>query len=136
MKKLILLRGLPGSGKSTVAELLKDQIGDEKCITYAADEFFMDVNREYNFDRNKLGAAHMWCRTQVTERMLENFPIIIVHNTFTTNKEVNEYMDVAEKYSYDVICLIVENRHGSSNMHNVPEEVLGKMEERFNVKLI
>jgi hypothetical protein len=29
----------------------------------------------------------------------------------------------------------VENRHGGVNEHNVPEEVLTKMRERFEIKL-
>jgi hypothetical protein len=45
------------------------------------------------------------------------------------------YVDLAEKYGYRVFSVIVENRHGSSNVHGVPDEVIEKMKERFEIKL-
>lgn len=134
MKRLILLRGLPGSGKTTLAEFLKDTISG--CVSFAADDFFTDINGDYTFDKNKIGAAHMWCRMKVKESMASLIPTIIVHNTLTTSKELKEYTDIAEQYKYRVVSLIVENRHGFSNIHNVPEETLNKMKGRFDVKLI
>jgi hypothetical protein len=46
------------------------------------------------------------------------------------------YLDLAEKHGYKVYCLVVENRHGGVNEHNVPEETLEKMKNRFDLKLI
>jgi hypothetical protein len=45
------------------------------------------------------------------------------------------YFDLAEKYGYRVYSLICENRHGGVNEHNVPQEVLEKMKNRFEIKL-
>ena len=45
------------------------------------------------------------------------------------------YYELAEKYGYAVFSLIVENRHGGKNVHNVPEETLEKMRNRFEIKL-
>jgi hypothetical protein len=45
------------------------------------------------------------------------------------------YYKLAEKYGYIVFSIIVENRHGGINQHNVPEEVLTNMKNRFNIKL-
>jgi hypothetical protein len=42
---------------------------------------------------------------------------------------------MAELNEYRVFSIIVENRHGGVNEHNVPEEVLTKMRERFEIKL-
>jgi hypothetical protein len=44
-------------------------------------------------------------------------------------------MELAKKYGYTVFTIIVENRHGGTNQHKVPEEVLTKMRERFEIKL-
>jgi hypothetical protein len=59
----------------------------------------------------------------------------VVSNTLTTEKELKPYYELAEKYNYTVFSLIVENRHGGTNVHNVPEETLDKMEKRFSIKL-
>jgi hypothetical protein len=48
---------------------------------------------------------------------------------------MEEYYKLAERYGYRVHSLIVENRHGGINEHNVPEEKLEQMKTRFEVKL-
>ena len=46
------------------------------------------------------------------------------------------YFDLAEKHDYEVVSLIVENRHGNSNIHGVPEEKLKHMKNRYRRKQI
>jgi predicted kinase len=45
------------------------------------------------------------------------------------------YFDLAKNYGYKVFSIVVENRHGGTNQHEVPEEVLTKMRERFEITL-
>jgi hypothetical protein len=45
------------------------------------------------------------------------------------------YLKLAEKYDYKVVSLIVENRHGNKSVHNVPDETMEKMRNRFEIKL-
>lgn len=132
MKELFLLRGLPGAGKSTLAE----SIGG---MHMEADKYFMDEG-EYKFDAPKLKEAHAWCQTQVSNAMLLNYSAninerIVVSNTFTQEWEMQPYYDLAEKYGYRVYSLIVENRHDGKNQHGVPVEKLIEMKNRFQVKL-
>jgi hypothetical protein len=60
---------------------------------------------------------------------------IVVSNTFTQEWEMQSYFDMANEYGYKVFSIIVENRHGSQSVHNVPEETLIKMKNRFSIKL-
>lgn len=60
---------------------------------------------------------------------------IFVANTFTQEWEMEEYFKLAEQYGYQVVSLIVENRHGNKNIHSVPDETLFKMKERFQIQL-
>ena len=89
MKTLILLRGLPGAGKSTVAKLFGD------VSHYEADMYFM-VNGEYKFDVTKLKDAHAWCQDMVKMDMLKDVPTIVVSNTFTQEWEMEAYYKLAE----------------------------------------
>jgi predicted kinase len=137
MKTLTLLRGLPGSGKSTFAK----QIWNEYAIC-EADKYFVDKESgEYRFDASKLKEAHSWCKNEVEIRMLDNqinsqyYAEIVVSNTFTQEWEMEEYHKLAEKYGYMVFSIIVENRHGGINEHNVPEEKLEQMKHRFQISL-
>ena len=134
---LFLVRGIPGSGKSTFAK----HIWNEYAIC-EADKFFHNKETgEYNFDPSRLKEAHEWCRNEVETRMKDHqvnpqyYPEIVVSNTFTQEWEMQAYIDLAKKYGYQVTTLIVENRHGNRNVHNVPDETLDRMRQRFEVKL-
>lgn len=136
MKKLYIVRGLPGSGKSTFAEAL---VGADFLVC-EADKYFM-VDGEYKFDATKLKQAHEWCRNRVEIMMGDSlindqfYREIAVSNTFTQEWEMQPYLDLAKEYGYMVFTVIVENRHGGVNQHGVPDEVLTKMRDRFEIKL-
>jgi len=135
MKHLIILRGVPGCGKSTVAEILSDMGMDvEKAPVCTADDFFMK-DGEYKFNPKALGIAHKVCQDKCEKAMADGVKRVIVANTSTTEKEIKPYMNMAKKYGYMTFSLIVENRHGGKNEHGVPVEALKKMEERFSFKL-
>jgi predicted kinase len=133
MKILYLLRGLPGSSKSTLAK----QLGGTHFET---DNYFLDDNKNYKFDGSKLREAHQWCQDLVSDAMLLNHTTghnetIVVSNTFTKEWEMKPYMDMAKDWEYMVFSVIVENRHGGVNQHGVPDEKLQKMKDRFEVSL-
>ena len=131
-KILYIVRGIPGSGKSTFAKTLGG-------THFETDNFFM-VDGEYKFDVTKLKAAHEWCQNSVNTAMILNITTdlnntIVVSNTFTQEWEIKPYFDMAETYGYRVFSLIVENRHGGVNQHGVPEDKLEIMKNRFETKL-
>lgn len=132
MKNLIILRGLPGSGKSTLAQKFKD-LGYKHL---EADSYFVDKEGNYKFDRDKLGDAHKWCQDNA-DFVMDYGKSLVVSNTFTTEKELQPYLDLAYKYDYLVTSLIVEGRHNGINLHGVPQETLDKMGQRLkqNIKL-
>lgn len=136
MKILYLIRGLPGSGKTTFAKSIW-----ASGIIFETDQYFIDRDGNYNFNPNKLEEAHKWCNTQVKNAMDLNkiknqyYPEIIVSNTFTTEKEMKPYFDLASEYGYKVVSLIIENRHNNKSIHNVPAKTMEKMQKRFEIKL-
>ena len=60
---------------------------------------------------------------------------IIVSNTSTTQKELAPYQDLAEEYEYQVVSLVVENRHGNNSIHNVPQNIRDAQEKRLRDSL-
>ena len=136
-KELILVRGLPGSGKSTTAKLLG--AGGSGYAHFEADMYFME-DGVYKFDPAKIKDAHNWCQNSVAQAMLINYTsghnsTIIVSNTFTQDWEMKPYYEMAKQWDYKVFSIIVENRHGGENVHGVPEDKLEIMKNRFEVKL-
>lgn len=129
MKNLYIVRGLPGSGKTT----LGNAIACAYC--FSADDFFYDEDNSYNFNAGLLKQAHESCKKNVELAMQYKAEDIAVANTFTRESEMADYMALAEKYGYTVHSIIVENRHGNTSVHNVPEGTIQKMKNRFEVKL-
>lgn len=132
MKKLYIVRGLPGSGKSTFAKSLGG-------THFETDSYFM-VDGEYKFDFTKLKEAHKWCQDSVNTAMILNNTtgineVIVVSNTFTQEWEMQPYFEMAESWGYQVFSLIIENRHGGVNEHGVPEDKIEVMKNRFEIKL-
>ena len=129
MKTLYIVRGIPGSGKSTFAQSLD-------CPVFEADQYFIDSETgEYKFDGSKIKLAHNWCKLRVEQSMEDESQKIAVSNTFTQEWEMDAYYELAKQYGYRVFSLIVENRHGGVNEHGVPEDKLEIMKNRFEVKL-
>jgi|TARA_Y100000310_G_scaffold240081_1_gene243872 uridine kinase len=141
--KLVLVRGLPGSGKTTLAEILNF---NEDAIMFSTDDLFM-VDGEYKFDASKLSEYHKTNIDNVRQEMqkvkdghLYSIPcfscnVIIVHNTFTQEWEMEPYYELAKKYGWAVISLIVENRHEGKSIHGVPDNAIEHMRNRFEIKL-
>ena len=128
-KLLYICRGISGSGKSTFAKTLG-------CPVYEADQYFVDSEtNEYKFDPTKLKLAHKWCQLRVEHNMEDGVEKIAVANTFTQEWEMESYFELAKKYNYTVFTIIIENRHNGKNVHNVPEDKIQQMKNRFNIKL-
>jgi len=133
---LFLVRGLPGSGKSTFAT----HIWNEYSVC-EADKFFYDKEGNYNFEPSKIKDAHAWCKNEVETRMKDHqlnpqyYPEIAVSNTFTQEWEMKDYYELAEKYGYKVVSLIIGNRHGGKNVHVVHDDKLEIIKNRFEIKL-
>jgi predicted kinase len=137
-KVLYIVRGIPGSGKSTFAKKL---VGEDFLVCESDKYFINQENGKYEFDISKIKDAHKWCQNIVENYMKDSmindqyYPEIAVSNTFTQEWEMRPYFELAKTYGYKVFSVIVENRHGGTNQHEVPEEVLTKMCERFEITL-
>lgn len=133
---LILLRGVPGSGKTTLGEVILYTPGSNNTNNVlSADDFFIDENGNYNFDSTKLKEAHNQCQLKCAERMKHQLSKIVVANTFTQEWEMKTYFEMAERYKYRVHTVIVENRHLNKNVHDVPDDKVQIMKDRFEINL-
>lgn len=129
---LYLIRGVPGSGKSTFANQLMYQRVVHQVLE--ADKYFIDGEGKYNFDPSKLREAHEWCQTRAKLYLLDGDSVAVA-NTSTTEKEVAVYQQIAELTGSNFVSIIIENRNNTENIHNVPAEKIQQMKNRFSVKL-
>lgn len=130
---IILLRGLPGAGKSTLAALL----ADNKWPIHAIDDFFTDpVTGVYKFQYEQNHLAYRKCEQDTDKEMAAGKEKVFVDNTFTMTWEMEPYFKLAKKYNYTIFVLTVENYHASANIHSIPEESLQKMADKYQVRLL
>lgn len=130
MSTLYIVRGLPGSGKSTYAKKLAQEIGTKH---YEGDQYFTDDQGNYDFDVRDLGLAHAWCR-EMTAAALQDGHDVCVSNTFTTEGEIERYLNLPIN-AYKIVIIEMTGNYGS--VHNVPFETLLKFQTRWvpNAKL-
>jgi predicted kinase len=126
-KTLYIIRGLPGTGKSTLAIRLASN------TIVAADDFMLNSKGEYEFDPAKLPEAHQQCQEKIDFFMRCGCIHIAVHNTFTTVQEMAPYVELCKKYNYVPHIVTTETNFGS--IHSVPETTIEKMRERFEPAL-
>lgn len=127
-KKLaIILRGLPGSGKSTFAREIADDRDD--CVVFNADSYHM-VDGEYRYSTEKAGWAHSQCLKAFTIQAIAGLGTLIVDNTNTSSLQMAPYVRVAEAFGYEIWILEMECSILDSirrNIHGVPEKTIRKM---------
>ena len=123
-RHLYLIRGLPGSGKTTLALLMRNRFGGE---VVEADHWFME-NGKYKFNPSALPKAHSMCKLR-TEHALRNGHNVFVANTFTTLSELAPYFELASELGIKAVVIETKGNYGS--VHNVPQETIEKMRLRW-----
>ena len=146
MKLLLLLRGAPGVGKTTIAQALQSSFSTaQRVVCFAADDYFYNRSGDYLFVPEKLPLAHEWCFKNTAEALdSKETEVVIVHNTFCKEKDMIEYYSLAKAYNALCASVIVEGRRYSDKVaddgefldrnecdikstHDVPEETMSRM---------
>lgn len=120
-KRVIILRGLPGSGKST---LQKRDYPD--AVVASADQFFL-VDGEYRFDPARIPEAHGACFRTVIGALQAGEPLVVVDNAAIRAVEIAPYVLLAQAYGYDaeIITLRCDPAVAAArNLHGVPVGVI------------
>ncbi len=118
MSEVIIIRGLPGSGKTTYA---KEKFPHHALIE--ADDYFC-VGGLYIFDFGRIKDAHSWCLWRA-QKAHEAGCDIVVANTFTRYWEMKEYLRLWPN------ARVIRMNYSFESAHGVPPEKIKQMAERF-----
>lgn len=139
MRKLIILSGLPGSGKTTIAKKMvsdHEARGERACIC-SADDYFIEDGK-YVFRAEELEAAHTACQMSAERAMANGYDLVVVDNTNTSDWERWPYVKLAEKYQYEVTVQIIGGSTSKDvetylarQVHGVPREKVEQMAARL-----
>jgi tRNA uridine 5-carbamoylmethylation protein Kti12 len=148
-----MMRGLPGSGKSTEAcqiAIREVASGARSVVICSTDNFHM-VDGEYRFNKDKLGEYHKRNQLLAYQYMLLETELVIIDNTNVRRRDMTPYRDEAEKLGYNILEVIVGKDElfpsledadpcrlanyidlcADRNTHGVPREAIEKMARRF-----
>lgn len=136
--KVIILRGISGSGKSMLCGRLKRDCGCD-VLSVSADDFWTRNGETYVFDVKKIGEAHAYCLHKFIKHLSEwstvkHDPLIIVDNTCTRAVEVAPYYALAEAYGATVriVTIVCDPQLAyDSNNHNTSAKILWGQHQRI-----
>lgn len=137
MIDLILIRGLPSSGKTTLVKLLG--VARYGLNHFETDQFFVKAG-EYQFDPARIGEAHQWCQDAVNRTIKSNHDskhaVIVVSNTFSQRWEMQPYIEVGYVQCKLTVIDLFDGGHSDEtlyarNRHGVPLEVIRTMRNRY-----
>jgi len=124
--RAIIMRGLPGSGKTTRAR----ELAGEKGVIHSTDDYFF-VGGIYVHDWTKLKEYHSSNLRAFKTSLAARISVVICDNTNVKHWEYEPYVRAAEQAGYEVEVitlphLSVEILHTRST-HNTPVETIQKM---------
>jgi len=143
---LFILRGLPGSGKSTYAKRLQNKyhlLGGFSSVICSTDFYFTRPDGIYDWNFKLLKEAHQWCFNQVVQAMSDNIDygdctLVILDNTNLAKWEFENYLQLAKENNYTVkIKTIGEftdeklEEYAKRNVHKVSLETIKKMRDKY-----
>lgn len=140
-KDVIVIRGLPGCGKSAFANAVGGPPGRPQfnglvdAVLVSEDDFFVLNGVLYEFvpERRYTAMGDMIDRAIVAMR--QGIPRVIVHTCALKIEELSGIYRAAEELGYKVYSLVLENRHGGKSVHNVKPEDYEWMRKHMEVRL-
>ena len=147
MKRLTIMRGLPGSGKSTHirenfpgATPFRMAPADWSPVVVSADHFFMNFfTGDYNFEASRQGEAHVQAQLSLIQALESGRSHVIVDNTHVQTWEWQVAAKLASLFGYTVEVIDVfdgglsDEALAARNTHKVPAEVIARMRQKWEL---
>lgn len=138
MRNAYIIRGLPGSGKTTLARKLAENM-------VSADDFMVDSKGNYHFAADKLPEVHRDCFETWQIWLRQGRPSVAVHNTFSCKWEFGRYIEAVKAsnrsnfgacpYIITIIDLFDNGMNDLElfyrNTHEVPLRTIQEMRARW-----
>lgn len=126
-KVLHIMRGISGSGKSTVARELAESNKDS--VILSTDRFFMDKGT-YKFDPSKIAEHHTQNIKDAHDHMENGTSNVIIDNTNLVHSHMTPYVAAAQMHGYTVrFHDIHENDPKNINVNQASERMTKRAQD-------
>jgi hypothetical protein len=143
---VILVRGIPGSGKTTLVDAIVNLFfddpehpsfwGSERIAHFSADCYMVKDDGTYAFDSKRLSECHRACFRNFGSSLFgalgdpgSMLDVVLVHNTFTQKREMDPYLSCCRGTGKHLIVVNCEG--GWNNVHGVPSDKVEAMRNRM-----
>uniref|UniRef100_A0A7M5UC46 Smr domain-containing protein n=1 Tax=Clytia hemisphaerica TaxID=252671 RepID=A0A7M5UC46_9CNID len=130
---LVLMRGLPGSGKSHRSR----EIAGGRGVVLSTDDYFMN-NGRYEFAGERLPEAHTWNRSRAQKSMQRRLSPVVIDNTNVEAWHMKPYVADAIKFGYEVDIHEMDtawcfncSELARKNKHNVNKQTIERLLEKY-----
>lgn len=137
---VIIMRGLPGSGKSYFVENLQKNSKDLNIGVCSADQYFQEKESGYIFNETEISSAHFACQDKFIDFVSKKCNVIIVDNTHLQKWEYQIYQRIALLYGYTshIVTISLGNEASHKKFHNrcahkIKPHVFRDMVEKFEI---
>ena len=102
--RMLLTRGLPGSGKSALATSVAKERGG---VVFSADDFFTAADGTHRIDLSKVPEAHKAAQYHARAAAAAGAELIIIDNTHTRQFEMLDYIRIAANHGATDIGFLI-----------------------------
>ncbi len=146
-KTVIINRAISGSGKTTMAESLKDtmEINGYSVSIHSTDNYFINEEKKYVFDITKLQEFHEKNQNAFIQDLIDEVDVVVCDNTNIIPWQTALYTEAARKFGYTIIFISFEPRKLESHVavqeiteerpsaHGISEEIIGRMMKEYYI---
>jgi len=141
MSKAIIMVGIQGSGKSTVAKQRMSAVilEDGRVVYASADDYMIEEDGVYRFAIPKLGPAHRYCTKKFNQGLIDGAELVICDNTNCTVEEIAPYIAMARAWDYEVEIIRVHcdpEIAAERNTHGVPRKGVLAKHRQFERRML
>jgi hypothetical protein len=121
LPKLVIMRGIPGSGKTKYCKLCLPNFA-----RVSSDDYFTDKDGIYTFVPSEMFKSHDWCYNHVLT-LLSAGKNVVVDNVFSKLRDFKRYLDLPLKFEGRIYHIVAH--HG--NTKNIPIRIVKQFEATY-----
>jgi NEDD4-binding protein 2 len=133
MKKIIFMRGVPGSGKTPWA---MERFGeDPMAAILSAADYFLDETGKFKWVAHLTPQSHQWNQARFRNALAEGMETIVIDNTNIKAWDMKPYLNILKRYKeYQVFQKVIDCDlfdAAENSVHEVPLVSIARMDENF-----